>query len=284
VTGVPYELVRHASPGAFLERAEPWLLEREDEHNLHLSLAYARRDSGPVGTESLFGTVEGDGEVVGCVIRTPPHKLLVTSLPSEAASSIVEPVADLCDEIPGVLGPADSAEAVASAWVALKGGAYKTGMLQRIYRLDEVVPPRRVTGAMREATQDDLDLLTEWGLGFARDAGQAFLLGAKQVSRMIERRGLRVWQDETPTSMAVAQGATPNGCRVGYVYTPPELRGRGYASALVAELSQHMLESEFSFCVLYTDLANPTSNAIYEKIGYTPIRDVRDIDIIPVGG
>jgi hypothetical protein len=122
VTGVPYELVRHASPRAFLERAEPWLLEREDEHNLHLSLAYARRDPGPVGTESLFGTVEGDGEVVGCVIRTPPHKLLVTSLPSEAASSIVEPVADVYDEIPAVLGPADSAEAVASAWVALKGG------------------------------------------------------------------------------------------------------------------------------------------------------------------
>lgn len=66
-----YELVRHASPGDFLERAESWLLAREAEHNLHLSLAYARRDAGTAGADVLFGTVEQDGDVVGCAIRTP---------------------------------------------------------------------------------------------------------------------------------------------------------------------------------------------------------------------
>ena len=97
---------------------------------------------------------------------------------------------------------------------------------------------------------------------------------------MIERQDLRIWQDERPVSMAVAQGETPNACRVGYVYTPPEARGRGYASALVAELSQRMLDSGLSFCVLYADLSNPTSNAIYQRIGYEAICDVRDIDIV----
>ncbi len=81
--------------------------------------------------------------------------------------------------------------------------------------------------------------------------------------------------------MAVAQGVTPNGCRVGYVYTPLELRGRGYATALVAELSQRMLDSGMSFCVLYTDLGNPTSNAIYQRIGYEAVCDVRDVNIVP---
>ncbi len=177
-------------------------------------------------------------------------------------------------------------QGVASAWIALKGGAWETGMRQRIYRLDEVVPVRPVPGALRLATMDDLALLTEWGVGFARDAGHAFLLEPEQISRMIGRQDLRIWQDETPASMAVAQGATPNGCRVGYVYTPPELRGRGYASALVADLSQRMLDSGFSFCVLYTDLANATSNAIYERIGYNAIGDVRDIHIVsrPLAG
>ena len=275
-----YELVRHAGPGDFLQRAESWLLASEAEHNLHLSLAYVRRDAGATGADVLFGTVEQDGDLVGCVIRTPPHKLLITSMPPEAAPDIVGPVAELYHEIPAVLGPADSAVAVASAWTALKGGGWETGMQQRIYRLDQVEPVRPVPGAMRLATMDDLELLTDWGTGFARDAGHAFLLAREQVNRMIERQDLHIWQDESPASMAVAQGATPNGCRIGYVYTPPELRGRGYASALVARLSQRMLDSGMTFCVLYTDLGNPTPNAIYQRIGYNAICDVRDIDIV----
>ena len=275
-----YELVRHAGPGDFLQRAESWLLASEAEHNLHLSLAYVRRDAGATGADVLFGTVEQDGDLVGCVIRTPPHKVLITSMPPEAAPDIVGPVAELYDEIPAVLGQADSAVAVASAWTALKGGGWETGMQQRIYRLDQVEPVRPVPGAMRLATMDDLELLTDWGTGFARDAGHAFLLAREQVNRMIERQDLHIWQDESPASMAVAQGATPNGCRVGYVYTPPELRGRGYASALIARLSQRMLDSGMTFCVLYTDLGNPTPNAIYQRIGYNAICDVRDIDIV----
>lgn len=275
-----YELVRHAGPGDFLQRAESWLLASEAEHNLHLSLAYVRRDAGATGADVLFGTVEQDGDLVGCVIRTPPHKVLITSMPPEAAPDIVGPVAELYDEIPAVLGQADSAVAVASAWTALKGGGWETGMQQRIYRLDQVEPVRPVPGAMRLATMDDLELLTDWGTGFARDAGHAFLLAREQVNRMIERQDPHIWQDESPASMAVAQGATPNGCRVGYVYTPPELRGRGYASALVARLSQRMLDSGMTFCVLYTDLGNPTPNAIYQRIGYNAICDVRDIDIV----
>ncbi|MEE2844916.1 MAG: GNAT family N-acetyltransferase [Gemmatimonadota bacterium] len=275
-----YELVRHAGPGDFLQRAESWLLASEAEHNLHLSLAYVRRDAGATGADVLFGTVEQDGDLVGCVIRTPPHKLLITSMPPEAAPDIVGPVAELYDEIPAVLGPADSAVAVASAWTALKGGGWETGMQQRIYRLDQVEPVRPVPGAMRLATMDDLELLTDWGTGFARDAGHGFLLAWEQVNRMLERQDPHIWQDESPASMAVAQGATPNGCRVGYVYTPPELRGRGYASALIARLSQRMLDSGMTFCVLYTDLGNPTPNAIYQRIGYNAICDVRDIDIV----
>ena len=77
--------------------------------------------------------------------------------------------------------------------------------------------------------------------------------------------------------MAVAKGATRNGIRIGYVYTPPESRARGYASALVAAVSQKMLDEGFAFCVLYTDLSNPTSNAIYARVGYEPVADVLDM-------
>jgi predicted GNAT family acetyltransferase len=86
--------------------------------------------------------------------------------------------------------------------------------------------------------------------------------------------GLRVWEDDTPVSMAGASGPTPNGIRVGAVYTPPEKRRRGYASGLVAALSQEQLDAVKRFCFLYTDLANPTSNKIYQDIGYEAVSDV----------
>jgi predicted GNAT family acetyltransferase len=78
-----------------------------------------------------------------------------------------------------------------------------------------------------------------------------------------------------------AHGRTRAGTRIGYVYTPPEARRRGYASALVAEVSQTMLERGCDFCVLYTDMSNPTSNGIYQTIGYRLIEQVRDFDIVP---
>ena len=274
-----YVLVRHGDAEEFLARAEPWLLSREAEHNLHLSLAYARREKGDAEPDCLFGTVECDGEVVGGVMRTPPHKLLLTGMPTDAAPVVAEAAADLYDAIPAVLGPADAAEAVATAWVAVRGGSWHPGMRQRIYRLDEVVPARPVSGELRLATMDDSDLLEEWGQGFGRDVGHAFYLEADRITNMIDRGHLYIWQDGDPVSMTVAQGATPNGCRIGYVYTPPELRGRGYASATVAEVSQRMLDSGMRFCVLYTDLSNPTSNAIYQKIGYNPIVDVTDVEL-----
>jgi hypothetical protein len=274
-----YTAVRHVGPGAFLERAETWLLEREDRHNLILSLAYGRVGSGDPDSETFFGTVEQGGRVVGCAMRTPPHKVLITDLPPASAVAVVSSLSAVYEEIPAVLGPAAGAEAVAVAWVAERGGGWRPGMEQRIYRLDAVTPPEGVPGALREATTDDIGLAVGWGKGFAQDAGAQFATTRDTIERWIERRSLFLWDDGQPRSITVAQGRTPNGIRVGYVYTPPESRGRGFASACVAEVSRRMLNTGLSFCVLYTDLTNPTSNAIYQRLGYDAIADVRDFDI-----
>ena len=90
-----------------------------------------------------------------------------------------------------------------------------------------------------------------------------------------DTRGMYVWEHEgRPVSIAAYAGPTPNGIRVSHVYTPPELRGRGYASAVTAALTQHLLDTGYRYCFLYTDLSNPTSNSIYQKIGYQPVADV----------
>lgn len=275
-----YEAVRHASPHEFLEQAERWLLEAEDRHNLVLSLAYARAESGSFGADTLFATVEDDGEVVGCAVRTPPYKVLITDLPRGAGAVLGRRLTEVYEAIPTVLGRTRPASEVAAGWVAERGGGWRLGLEQRIYRLDEVRSPRGVPGALRAATGADVELAVGWGEGFARDAGMQFAVPRTSVEAWIERGSLYIWEDEAPRSIAVAQGRTPNGIRIGYVYTPPESRGRGYASACVAEVSRRMLEDGLSFCVLYTDLSNPTSNAIYQRIGYEPIEDVRDIDLV----
>jgi predicted GNAT family acetyltransferase len=108
--------------------------------------------------------------------------------------------------------------------------------------------------------------------------------GRLEARSMVEHRlasgdgGFLLWVDGGETvSVSGWGGPTPNGIRVGPVYTPPELRGRGYATALVAELSQSLLDGGRSFVFLYTDLANPTSNAIYERIGYRMVCESAEI-------
>ena len=275
-----YHVVRHDGAAGFLTRAEPWLVVKEDRNNLVLSLAYARAASPGEGTDALFATVEEGGRVVGCVTRTPPYKVLVTDMPLDAAGAVAAALAEAYDSLPAVLGPEPVADAVASAWVAMRGGRHRGGMRQRIYRLDEVVPPKGVRGSMRHAVPADLDLSLEWSRGFARDVGSLFAASPETISAWIHHRHLYFWEDGQAVSTAVAHGRTPRGVRIGYVYTPSEHRGRGYASALVAALSQGMMAEGARFCVLYTDLANPTSNAIYQRVGYYPLEDVRDIEIV----
>jgi predicted GNAT family acetyltransferase len=278
---LPYSVIPHAGPDEFLKRAEPWLLDREAEDGLLLGFASERRARGESEVDALFATVEMHGDVVGCILRTPPHKLLVTAMPTGAAGAVAEIVSDRYDEIPAVLGRSDVAEAVASSWAALKGVAVRPGMRQCIYRLDEVVHPSGVPGRLRVAEPDDIDLVLEWTRGFADDVGHQFALRSEATVTLVEAGAMFLWDDGAPVSMAVARGRTPNSIRVGYVYTPRELRGRGYASATVAEVSQRMLDSGLRFCVLYTDLSNQTSNAIYQRIGYQVVQEVSDFDIVP---
>lgn len=274
-----YDVVRHDGAAAFLARAEEWLLAAEDRNNLVLGLAYGRAGAGEHGTDALFATVEHGGEVVGCVVRTPPYKALVTAIPLDAAGTVARCLAAAYDSVPAIFGPEPPAEAVAAEWVALRGGRHGGGMRQRIYRLDHVTSPPPATGQLRPAGPEDLRLSVEWSRGFARDVGSLFAASPDTVAAWIERGQLHLWEDGEPVSTAVAHGRTPKGVRIGYVYTPPQHRRKGYAGALVAALSQKMLDDGARFCVLYTDLGNPTSNAIYQRVGYRALEDVRDVDI-----
>jgi hypothetical protein len=136
-----------------------------------------------------------------------------------------------------------------------------------------------VPGRARLADDGDLELVTAWQVAFKAEAlGESDPSDAEGTAkRAITDRTCWLWDAGGPASMVQTTRRTTHGATVSYVYTPPEDRGRGYASAVVAALSQHLLDSGFEFCTLFTDLANPTSNHIYQQIGYRPVADFDQI-------
>ncbi|MGH7505629.1 MAG: GNAT family N-acetyltransferase, partial [Longimicrobiales bacterium] len=187
-------------------------------------------------------------------------------------------VAAVYDTIPGVFGPEDNTLAFGRAWCGLRGVRAEPGMRQRIYELERVAADLPVVpGALRTATRADGALVIAWFDAFHQEAGVPGGDFVARVEQRIEARRIHVWDVAgDAVSLAGIAGRSPNGARIGPVYTPPPLRGRGYATAAVAELSRRVLHESHRFCFLYTDLANPTSNAIYERIGYRPVCDVVD--------
>jgi uncharacterized protein len=273
-----YHVVRHDDAVKFLDRAQSWLVEHEAENNLILSIA-AQLVKTP-RNDAYFATVESDDGIVGCAFRTPPHKLGVTRMPLDAAGVLARHVTSVFGSTSGVLGPEEVARDVAHAIAAEAGGKIEEAGRSRIYQLAQVIPPPMPPrGKMRAALPGETDLLIAWMEAFARETHHGRDDARTYMQSHLVNRTVFVWDDGGPKASAVWAGITPNGVRVGFVFTPAESRGRGYASAITAAVSRRALDSGYDFCCLYTDLSNPTSNSIYQKIGYTPVCDVVDYSI-----
>jgi predicted GNAT family acetyltransferase len=131
---------------------------------------------------------------------------------------------------------------------------------------------------MRIATESDLELVIDWVWKFESEAvGHEDIEAAREtaINRILDGE-IFLWEADHPVSMAAIGRPTPHGITISLVYTPPELRGRGYAISCVATLSQLQLDSGKSFCTLFTDITNPTSNEIYQRIGYKPVCDFNE--------
>jgi predicted GNAT family acetyltransferase len=267
----------------FLAEAGPFLAEREAEHNLLFGIcSQLIRDPNPFGNGPPYlAFTEGDGGIVGTAVRTPPHNLVLSETDDLAAiEPLVQDVRSVVETLPGVLGPGKAASAFVRAWCEREGGGATLTMVNRIYRASTARPPSGIAGAMRSYREADHDLTIGWLDAFVQEALPEEALG-DPTETLIRRRladpdgGLRFWEDEgRPVSLAGFGSRTPNGIRVGPVYTPPEFRRKGFASALVARMSASLLEGGHRFCFLFTDLANPTSNGVYQRIGYEAVTEV----------
>jgi uncharacterized protein len=277
------EVVRLDDAAAFLAEAEPLLLADEARHNLILGIAGTIRDAPDLYPLRSLWLVREDGEVVAAALRTPPYNVILAKPRSSAAlAALVEAVA--AEEIPGVVGTEPEIHEFAELWSQHNGVPGRVNMRQGVYALDQVELVPNVPGSARVATDDDRELALHWWIAFGEEVLHEGGPGRERAEASVDHKlssptgGLLLWEDGgEPVSLAGWGGPTPNGIRIGPVYTPPALRGRGYATAVTAELSQRQLDGGRSFCFLYTDLANPTSNAIYERIGYRRVAEAAEV-------
>ena len=274
-------LERPSDVDAFILRAGAFLLDHEAENCLPLGIA----DSIRAGDypEAYFAVARTGDTVVGAALRTPPFNVLL-SMPfaTEAVPLLVEDLFEIAPDLRGVGAEIAAARTFAERWSGRTRTVVRREMAERIFRLERVIAPRPVAGSMRVARSGDRGLLAAWLRAFALEAlGERTdeESGLRVADRWIaaRRRRMYVWDDRRPVSIVGVSGETPRGIRVAPVYTPPELRGRGYASALTAAVSQAQLDAGRRYCFLFTDLANPTSNKIYRAVGYEPVCDVDDL-------
>ncbi len=263
----------------FTARTEKLLAARL-ECNVLATVLKSVLDGGHREPTPLFAMgVNAEGEVAFAALRTPPFPLLVSPLEPADADTLVELWLEVDPEIPGVSGVPETASAIAAAWARRTGGEARRTFEEAMHVLTEVKdPPRPAPGRLRVPEGDERDLLVAWMREFITEAG---LVGAAQVETVVDARvrygGLLLWEDEEPASLIGLNHPVAGVVRVGPVYTPPALRGRGYASSAVAAASRRALAEGAARCMLFTDLANPTSNKIYAEVGYRRCGDWEEI-------
>ena len=258
----------------YLNHVGTFLRRRPVEHSVLLSVPATHPKAVVASAEpNLWLWVEDGSDVVATAQHTPPHGAYVSTGPTEAMQSLARTLWRLRPGLPGVAGLGTAPHEFAAEWSRLGGPQAIIAMRMGLYAADEVIAPLGIAGQLRLATDADVSLLRVWADEFIAEAGATS--GEKdEVGPRIDAGLLFVWEvDDAVVSMASVTAAQAGVSRVNFVYTPPEKRRRGYASACVAALTARELATPGRTCMLNTDLANPTSNAIYQAVGFLRVGD-----------
>ena len=264
----------------FLAAAGGFLRGRPAANTVMLTAAELLLAKGPGaygGAAPLYGWRPGPGGAVDAAfLHTPPYPVVLTEMPDPAAAELAAALAARGHQPPGVNAVVAPGAAFAAAWQECTGQPAHTGMRMRLYALGVLRPPDPPPpGTARTAQAGDRELLLAWLDAFTGEAQPA---GPNESERVVNDRvgwgGLVLWEHEgRPVSLAGRNRAAAGQARVGPVYTPPELRGRGFGGAATAVVTQGALDDGAEGVVLFTDLANPTSNTLYQRLGYRPVSD-----------
>ena len=266
--------------------ARGYLAEDPARSTVLLTVAELVRQRGPFayggGTPARFGwwrPAEG-GAVAGAFVHTPPYRPILGPMPEQAARALALKWRSSGAEVSGVTGAVATVRALAQEWCT-GHGQWSVSRGQRLFRLGELTPPQPAPpGVAVPAEAEDVPLVTRWFARFAEDIGDAKRPDMSHlVARRVETGQIVLWKlDGVPVSMAGFSAVVAGQSRVAPVYTPAELRGRGYAGAATSAASEAARAAGAAQVVLFTDLANPTSNALYQRLGYRPLEDFQVLD------
>jgi GNAT superfamily N-acetyltransferase len=283
------EVVQHTGAEEFARLAHPLLAPDPVRHTSVLSVLHGVR--GGTFAPAAMLTVHESGATVGALLRTAQRPALVSGVPPRCADVIADALTDRDPELDGAQGPAEEAEAFAAAWAARTGASVHVLMRMRLFALDELRPPAGVPGAARIVPPDDgagIDLLAAWRAAFDVELDPGWPhphTSRDEVAReLASGAGELVWEvDGTPVAQAAARAVTAGMSRIGPVYTLPDHRGRGYGAAVTAAASQWALDRGARNLLIYTDLANPTTNRLYPRLGYRPRYDAVELQFVGPG-
>jgi RimJ/RimL family protein N-acetyltransferase len=256
------------------------------ERHVQASLLVHARAGRVSGQEPLFAWACRDDDGISFfAMRTPPWPLLVSELNDSAAEALMKLWLSEDPAPPGVTGVPETARAVAAAWENATYGRSSCRMREAMHLLRDVVdPPHLPHGELRRATQQDRGLLIAWERAFVEEAGvipSAAEVAEQTVDSRLSTGAQFLWYDRHPVSALAVSPQIGGTVRIGPVYTPPEHRRHGYASAAVARASRDAMDRGARQCMLFTDLANPTSNKIYAAVGFRRIGDWEELEFTP---
>lgn len=278
------QLQTYATAGEWLAVAEEGLAREEAANGLILGVAL-RLHAHPerIIAAPYLATVHDGAEMVAAAAMTPPYRLLVYSSREDARAAFELVARDLPASgfrPRGVNGRVPHSAQFADVWQQVTGQRAMPNKQMRAFELRAVVAPRPAPGFMRAAAQDDLPLVQAWLTAFDRESfpNEAGNRPVEMTRAYIRDGFTYLWVDEEPVCVVGLTRPLRHGMTIAPVYTPPHFRGRGYASACTAAVSQALLDQGYEYVTLFTDLANPTSNSIYQKIGYRPVCDYADFD------
>lgn len=278
-------------PRLFVEQARTFLDAEPLTNNVVASMAQRRVSeldaASPASAADLWFVVRDDGKLVAAAMATDGFPPYLLAMSDDAAAAVADAAAEHLDQLSGVNGEISAATAFATAWARRFGLAFRPDRRNRLFRLGDLVSPVDVRGRFRAAGPDDLDLLHGWTSDFHTEAAGDERTPARAASAAKIEHGLAwLWIDdvkgiEQPVSYTGSAVPVRGVHRIGPVYTPPEFRGRGYASACVAQVSCLKRASGATEVCLFTDQANPTSNKIYAAIGFEPVADTVNLGFLP---
>lgn len=264
------EIIFSEDPAWVLSSAAGFLASQPVLHNLILTRLHRLAKGGEPGR--YWVAMEGR-ITVGVVLHSPAsYPAILTPAEPRVVAAMVDAIAEMGVRLPGVNADAATAASFAGQWAERSKSAATPLMGMRLYELFEMEDAPGTAGRLRPAIVDDRSVMIEWTRSFQEEIGESADDAELRVDRGLAARQMWVWDDGEAVSMAVNSEPVQDVVRVAGVYTPHDKRKRGYAEACVHALSKHLAGAGYR-CILYTDLGNPTSNSIYQRIGYRAVAE-----------